>query len=269
MSNFGHQLTRFTGDPRHYISHGRGTQDRDSSTAQLHWRPGAPAYILGTGAGHVVCPALAVQADELWALHAHNSMVAAVQEQQSKDKAGDKKKKEKSDRHGPSLVARLESGLLHDQLSGKHFLVDTGATYSVFPHRSSAPPSGPALTGPGGRAISTWGERETPLSFDGQHFTWSFLLAAVQFPILGMDFLQQHGLLVDVGKNQLIMTASMKVIRAVAPSGGPGGLYTAVASSSTGYGPLFAEYVTQHKEESGKPAHRDGLHKGHQSGGPI
>jgi len=75
------------------------------------------------------------------------------------------------------------------------------------------------------------------------------VLAAVQFPILGMDFLQQNGLLVDVGKHQLIMTASMKVIRAVAPSGGPGGLYTAVASSSTGYGPLFAEYVIQHKEE--------------------
>ena len=46
--------------------------------------------------------------------------------------------------------------------------------------------------------------------------------------------------------------ASMKVIRAVAPSGGPGGLYTAIAFPSTEYGPLFAEYVTQHKEESGK-----------------
>jgi hypothetical protein len=77
---------------------------------------------------------------------------------------------------------------------------------------------------------------EIPLLFDGQHFTWNFLLAAVQLPILGMDFLRQQGLLVDVGKHQLIMTASMKVIRAVAPSGGPGGLYTAVASSSTEYG---------------------------------
>jgi len=48
------------------------------------------------------------------------------------------------------------------------------------------------------------------------------------------------------------MMASMKVIRAVAPSGVPGGLYAAVASSSTEYGLLFAEYVTQHKEESGK-----------------
>jgi hypothetical protein len=38
----------------------------------------------------------------------------------------------------------------------------------------------------------------------------------------------------------------------VAPSGGPGGLYTAVAFPSTEYGLLFAEYVTQHKEESGK-----------------
>jgi len=110
---------------------------------------------------------------------------------------------------------------------------------------------------------------EIPLLFDGQHFTWNFLLAAVQLPILGMDFLRQQGLLVDVGKHQLIVTASMKVIRAVAPSGGPGGLYTAVAFSSTEYGPIFAEYVTQHKEESGKPAHHDGLHEGHQSGGPI
>jgi hypothetical protein len=69
-----------------------------------------------------------------------------------------------------------------------------------------------------------------------------------------MDFLRQQGLLVDVGKHQLIMTASMKVIRVVASSGGPGGLYTAVASSSTEYGCLFAEYqdVAQHKEESGK-----------------
>jgi hypothetical protein len=50
------------------------------------------------------------------------------------------------------------------------------------------------------------------------------------------------------------MMVSMKVIRAVAPSCGPGGLYTAVASSSTEYGPLFAEYldIAQHKEELGK-----------------
>jgi hypothetical protein len=55
--------------------------------------------------------------------------------------------------------------------------------------------------------------------------------------------------LVESGRHQLIMMASMKIIRVVAPSGG---LYTAVASSSTEYGLLFAEYqdVAQHKERS-------------------
>ncbi len=69
--------------------------------------------------------ALADQADELWALHAHDSVEAAVQEvslddacinvlkQQSKDKSGDNRKEEKSNRQGPSLTARLESGLCH------------------------------------------------------------------------------------------------------------------------------------------------------------
>jgi hypothetical protein len=57
-----------------------------------------------------------------------------------------------------------------------------------------------------------------------------------------MDFLQQHGLLVDAGKHQLIMTASMKVVRVVAPSSGPCGPFTAVASSSPEYRRLFAEF---------------------------
>jgi len=83
------------------------------------------------------------------------------------------------------------------------------------------------------------------------------LLAAVQFPILGIDFLQHQGLLVDVGKHQLILTASMKVIRAVAPSGGPGGLCTAVAVSSPAYQLLFAKFqdVVQQGGEFPPPKH--------------
>jgi hypothetical protein len=48
---------RFTSDPRHYNSHGGEDEiDRDSSTTQPHRQSSAPAYILGTGPGHVVCP---------------------------------------------------------------------------------------------------------------------------------------------------------------------------------------------------------------------
>jgi hypothetical protein len=86
--------------------------------------------VLLTKVDHKDPKALAEQADELWALHTHDSVVAAVQEfsmdepavnalkQQSKDRSsgGDRKKswtkkKEKSDGQGPSLAARLESGL--------------------------------------------------------------------------------------------------------------------------------------------------------------
>jgi hypothetical protein len=66
--------------------------------------------------------------------------------------------------------------------------VDTGAAFSVFPHSSASPPVGPALAGAAGRLIPCWGERQFRLSFNGKVFLWPFLLAAVQFPILGVDF---------------------------------------------------------------------------------
>ena len=34
-----------------------------------------------------------------------------------------------------------------DQLSKRHFLVDTGAAFSILPHRSSVQPSGPSCFG--------------------------------------------------------------------------------------------------------------------------
>jgi hypothetical protein len=39
---------------------------------------------------------------------------------------------------------------LRDRISGQSFLADTGATYSVLPHRSNAPLSGPNLVAPDG-----------------------------------------------------------------------------------------------------------------------
>jgi hypothetical protein len=105
------------------------------------------------------------------------------------------------------LVSAVAPGqLVHitDQLSQRRFLVDTGAAYSVFPYVSTAPPNGPALSGAAGQPIPCWGERYFHLSFGGQSFSWSFLLAAVQFPIIGVDFLRHFGLLVDPAANQLV-----------------------------------------------------------------
>ena len=91
-----------------------------------------------------------------------------------------------------------------DQLSNRRFLVDTGAAFSILPHRSSTQPSGPALIGPNGLPIACWGDKPVQLVLDGRRFQWTFLLAAVQFPIIGVDFIRAHQLLVDPSSNGLV-----------------------------------------------------------------
>jgi predicted aspartyl protease len=91
-----------------------------------------------------------------------------------------------------------------DEISGKRFLVDTGASFCILPHHSQSPTSGPRLFGPSGQLIPCWGEQLLHVRFQGRDFSWPFLLAAVEFPILGVDFLKHHGLLVDPAKCRLV-----------------------------------------------------------------
>ncbi len=107
-----------------------------------------------------------------------------------------------------------------DQLTGRRFLIDTGMSYSIFPHRSTSPPSGPLLTGVSGQRIPCWGKREIQLDFYGRRFEWTFLLADVSFAIIGVDFLRSHKLLVDPAANRLVDTASLQsfaTVSAAAP----------------------------------------------------
>jgi hypothetical protein len=129
-----------------------------------------------------------------------------------------------------------------DQLTGTKFLVDTGASYSIFPHKSKRPPSGPRLRGPGGQDIACWGEKEMAVFFGGQRYTWSFLLAAVQFPILGVDFLRANSLIVDAAAGRLIHSKSLRQIPAAEGAVGDGGLYAAVCAAPPAYRDLFAEF---------------------------
>jgi hypothetical protein len=111
----------------------------------------------------------------------------------------------KLDRQG-RLNDVVPGSLVHivDQLSNRRFLVDTGVSYSIFPHTSAATPSGPKLRGAAGQLIPCWGEKTFDLSFQGRHFSWTFLLAAVSFPIIGVDFLRHFKLMVDPAANALV-----------------------------------------------------------------
>ncbi len=53
-----------------------------------------------------------------------------------------------------------------------------------------------------GKLIKYWGESLLHLQFQGQLFSWPFLLAAVDLPIMGVDFLKQHTLMVDPAQQQ-------------------------------------------------------------------
>ncbi len=92
---------------------------------------------------------------------------------------------------------------ISDSLSHLRYLVDTGSAFSIMPWQSSAPPSGPSLSGADGRRIPCWGERSFTVTIGGVPRQWQFLLAAVSFPIFGVDFLCHHSLVVDVANLRL------------------------------------------------------------------
>jgi hypothetical protein len=148
----------------------------------------------------------------------------------------------KLDRQG-RLNAVVPGSLVHivDQTSNRRFLVDTGASYSIFPHTSSAAPSGPKLRGAAGQLIPCWGEKTFDLSFQGRRFSWTFLLAAVSFPFIGVDFLRHFKLMVDPAANALVDKCSREsfatissLAAAAAADSGPRRLRSQPPSSFTG-----------------------------------
>jgi hypothetical protein len=64
----------------------------------------------------------------------------------------------------------------------------SGAAYSVFPHSSSTPSSGPPLQDEDGASISSWGRCSIVVTAGSRQFEWDFLQAAVSFPIVGLIF---------------------------------------------------------------------------------
>ena len=100
-------------------------------------------------------------------------------------------------------------------------LVDTGSSYSIIPHSSNLPPTGPLLKSANSQKISCWGERQRTVEFGGHRYTWVFLLADVQFHIIGLDFLQHFQLLVDVVANGLRPALPPHTVVATVPASAP------------------------------------------------
>ena len=115
---------------------------------------------------------------------------------------------------GKSLAAMNSSGqkqghLFHvvDKSSGLRFLVDTGAEVSVIPPSQTdrkCPQQNFTLQAVNNTSITTYDSRSLTLNLGLRRtFRWIFIIADVQHPILGADFLRNYSLLVDMSHNRL------------------------------------------------------------------
>ena len=83
---------------------------------------------------------------------------------------------------------------------------------SVLPHVSKDPPIGPTLIGPNGGKIKTWGYKTHTVKLGHRSFTFDFILADVQKPILGINFLASHALLVDPARLRVLDSRTLSEI---------------------------------------------------------
>lgn len=143
---------------------------------------------------------------------------------------------------------------IRDELSGRQFLVDTGALASVFPAdlhtrmQTSAPDSAVALTAANGTAIRSYGTRQLNLRFNGHSFQWNFIIADVSRPLLGADFLAAHDLLVDVAKCRLLDACTFRTLN-MATSPNAAALDICFAAPNPLFTPLLREFADVFKPE--------------------
>jgi hypothetical protein len=139
----------------------------------------------------------------------------------------------------------------------------------VFPYRSSAATSGPLLAGADGKPISAWGKVTKKLNFGLHTFIVSFILAVVSKPILGIDFLSAHRLLVDPFSKAVLFASSLEPVGrtvAAAPSRFAASISHIVPAVRT----LLASFPSIVGDGKGTPRPRHGVrHFVETSGRPV
>jgi predicted aspartyl protease len=111
-----------------------------------------------------------------------------------------------------TFSAQSKLCFVRDRLSGKDFLVDTGATLSLLPHQSAAAATGPKLQSVKGQPIKTWNFVNTRVEFNGWERKFAFLRADVPFPIIGLDFLRFFGMQVNPSSSEILVPTPLSAL---------------------------------------------------------
>ena len=132
-----------------------------------------------------------------------------------------------------------------DAASRKRFLVDTGADVCVFPHRDLPQPSHNKseyeLVAANGTPIATYGAITLCLNLGlRRDFTWRFIVADVDLPIIGVDFLAAYDLLVDARNRQLCDATTRLAVQGQVAECAQGSVRT--IAGDTAYHRLLAKF---------------------------
>lgn len=116
-----------------------------------------------------------------------------------------------ADEVGNTTSCRL---FVTDRTSGTSYLIDTGADVSIIPATSNEKRQRPnpndqrsMLYAANGTPINTFGQRNVTINLSlRRKFSWPFIVADVTRAIIGADFLEHFGLMVDLRNRRLIDT---------------------------------------------------------------
>ncbi|XP_037928862.1 uncharacterized protein LOC119663316 [Teleopsis dalmanni] len=102
---------------------------------------------------------------------------------------------------------------VYDNKTKKSFLIDTGADVSLIAAKQKNSNTNNKneriLYAANGSMIKTFGEIEITLALGlRRNFTWPFIIADVNTSIIGADFLNHFGLIVDIKMKRLIDTST-------------------------------------------------------------
>lgn len=153
------------------------------------------------------------------------------------------------------------------------FLIDTGADISVYPALTGERLHGPAplqLFAANQSPIKTFGKKTLNLSLGlNRTFRWTFILADVNKPIIGADFLSHYGLIIDVKNSRLIDNVSKSISKAISHVGLLPPSVKSISEESDIY-PLLSEFkdiTTSYKKNT--PIKHNITHHIQTTGPPI
>ena len=160
---------------------------------------------------------------------------------------------------------------VHDFISGRQFLVDSGSAVSTLPASArdrSIGSTGPTCFAANGSTISTYGERTTTIRLGNRRFKWTFLIADIPQPLLGADFLCRFNLLVDNRRKCLVDGEKHSSINASTSPATSYRLMNSICFSNSTYASLIEEFSDITTPDFRKSPHRHGIELHIQTEGP-